>query len=78
MTGVFYDNFIDKPAHPWAKPVTLMEKLVLIYTNPGDLVFDPFCGSGTTGIACKKHGRRFIGCETNEEYFQLAKSAYGP
>ena len=38
-----------------------MERLILQTTDEGDLVFDPFCGTGTTGIACAKHGRRFIG-----------------
>jgi len=73
MTGIFNDGFIEKPAHPYTKPITMMEKLVLMYTNPGDLVFDPFCGSGTTGLACKNTGRRFIGCELNPEFYEIAK-----
>jgi len=74
MTGMFTDGFIVKPPHPYAKPVPMMEKLVLMYTNPGDLVFDPFCGSGTVGVACKLHGRRYIGVEKDIGYFELAQS----
>ena len=42
-------------------------------TNPGDIVMDPFAGSGTTGVAALQTGRRFIGIERNEEYTQIAK-----
>src|SRR5271157_5746119 len=72
MTGIFTDGFVDKPDHPFAKPLSMMEKLVLMYSNPGDLVFDPFCGSGTVGIACKKHGRRYVGCETDTKFYKMA------
>jgi DNA modification methylase len=74
MTGVFTDAFVDKPNHPYAKPISMMEKLVLMYTKPGDLVFDPFCGSGTVGVACKRHGRRYVGVEQNKEFYDLAVS----
>lgn len=76
MTGIFTDGFISKSDHPFAKPLSMMEKLVLMYSNPGDLVFDPFCGSGTVGIACKKHGRRYVGCEIDKKFFQMAETAY--
>lgn len=58
--------------HPTQKPVALMEWLVKTYTNPGDLVLDPFMGGGATGVACIKTGRRFIGIEKEERYFELA------
>jgi hypothetical protein len=74
MSGIFTDGFITKPDHPYAKPPTLMEKLVLMYTKPGDLVFDPFCGSGTLGVAALKHGRRYVGCEINKDFFEMAKN----
>jgi len=73
MTGVYDDRQIYPPEHPFEKPLSLIERLVRIYTNPGDTVFDPFMGSGTTGVACAKLGRNFIGCEINSEYFALAK-----
>jgi site-specific DNA-methyltransferase (adenine-specific) len=67
--------------HPTQKPLPLMEYMVATYTNPGDLVIDPFMGSGTTGLACAKLGRRFIGIETDEKYFDAARariSAFEP
>ena len=59
--------------HPTQKPVNLMEYLVKTYTNEGDLVLDFTMGSGTTGVACKKNNRNFIGIELNEKYFNIAK-----
>lgn len=58
--------------HPTEKPVPLMMDLVSLYTDPGAVVLDPFMGSGTTGVACAKLGRRFIGIEQNPEFFELA------
>lgn len=58
--------------HPTQKPLGLMEMLVTISSNLGDTVFDPFMGSGTTGVAALKHGRKFIGVEKNLEYFNKA------
>lgn len=49
--------------HPTAKPPLCMERLVQMFSSAGDLVVDPFAGSGTTGVAAIKHGRRFIGCD---------------
>lgn len=75
MTGVFHDNIQDYPSlHPWQKPTSLMEKLVQIYTNYGDVVFDPFTGSGTTGLACRLTGRSFVGCEIDPIAYQTARS----
>ena len=59
--------------HPSQKPINLMLELVEKYTNEGDTILDPFMGSGTTGVACKRLGRDFIGMEINEEYFEIAK-----
>lgn len=60
----------DSAVHPTIKPVGLMEKLVRVATNAPDAVFlDPFMGSGTTGVACARLGRRFIGIEINEKHF---------
>ena len=58
--------------HPTEKPVSLMLELVDLFTFSGDTVLDPFMGSGTTGIACAKTGRDFIGIEEKEKYFDLA------
>ena len=48
-----------------------MSRIVLDITTPGDLVIDPFFGSCSTGVACARYGRKFIGIEINEEYFEL-------
>lgn len=58
--------------HPTVKPQFIMEPLVLNATQKGETVLDPFMGSGSTGVACMKYGRKFIGIETNEAHFELA------
>ena len=72
----------DRGFHPTQKPVALMEYLIRTYTNEGETVLDFTMGSGTTGVACANTGRRFIGIERDETYFQIAKrrveDAYGP
>ena len=55
------------------KPIKLIERLVLASSNIGDVVLDPFMGSGTTGVACKKLNRNFIGIEKDSKYFEIAK-----
>ena len=59
--------------HPTQKPVSLMEYLIKTYTNESDLVLDNCMGSGTTGVACVNTGRRFIGIEKDDGYFEVAK-----
>lgn len=61
-------------AHPTVKPVELMRWLVRLITPPGGLVLDPFCGSGTTGVACVLEGFRFLGVEREEEYATIARA----
>jgi hypothetical protein len=58
--------------HPTPKPLPLMLELVEQFTDPGDLVLDPFCGSGTTGVACLRLGRRFIGIEKDAGFARIA------
>jgi site-specific DNA-methyltransferase (adenine-specific) len=58
--------------HPTQKPVELLERIVLAASRPGDVVLDPFSGSGTTGIAARRLGRRYIGIELSPEYADLA------
>ena len=62
-TGVYYDTLLEKRTHKYQKPITLMERLVAIYSNKGDLVFDPFAGSGSTLMAAFNLGRLGEGCE---------------
>lgn len=65
-----YDG--DK-THPTQKPVSLFEYLIRTYTNDGDLVLDNTMGSGTTGVACARSGRRFIGIERDPTYYMIAE-----
>ena len=58
--------------HPTQKPVDLLEYLIKTYTNDGDVVLDNCMGSGSTGIACVNTGRKFIGMELDENYFNIA------
>lgn len=58
--------------HPTEKPLPLMLDLVRDYTQPRELICDPFMGSGTTGVAAVKVGRRFVGIEQNEKWFDLS------
>jgi len=67
-TGSRTDHF-----HPTQKPVELMEYLVRTYSNAGELVLDCCMGVGTTGVACVRSGRRFIGIELNSDYFAVAE-----
>jgi len=59
--------------HPAQKPEKLLAKIILASSNPGDVVFDPFLGSGTTSVVAKKLGRRFVGVEVDEGYCLLAE-----
>ena len=59
--------------HPTQKPLRLVRRALLASTREGDLVFDPFCGSGTSGVAAKELGRFFVGAELEEEFAQLAQ-----
>ena len=69
-------NFFSsgKESHVTVKPLKLMQRLIELTTNENDIVFDPFMGSGTTGIACMNLKRNFIGTELDTEYFEIAKS----
>lgn len=63
----------ERGLHDTQKPVALMEYLIRTYSNPGDTVLDNCMGSGTTGVACRNMGRDFIGIESDENYFSIAK-----
>lgn len=58
--------------HPTEKPLPLMAELLQDYTKPEEIICDPFCGSGTTGVASVKTGRRFIGIERDPKWFDLS------
>jgi adenine-specific DNA-methyltransferase len=65
-------NHVEKTIHPCQFPVGLIERLVLALTKPGDLVFDPFAGVASSGVAAIYHGRRFVGCEPIARYAKIA------
>lgn len=66
-----------KRYHPTQKNLKLIEEIIKIHTNTGDIVLDCFMGSGTTGIACKRLNRKFIGIELKSEYYEIAKNRLG-
>ena len=59
--------------HPTIKPLDFIRSMIRNSSDEGDVVFDPFMGSGTTGVACKELKRDFIGCEINPEYFKICE-----
>jgi adenine-specific DNA-methyltransferase len=67
-------NHVEKTEHPCQFPVGLIERLILALTNKGDLVFDPFSGVGSAGVAATIHHRRYWGCEIAEKYTKIAQS----
>lgn len=60
--------------HPTEKPLKLFKHLIEVSSNLGDIVFDPFLGSGTTAVGCMELGRNYIGVELNEEYYKMAET----
>lgn len=68
-------NLKDKKMynHPTIKPLNIIETLVANSSKRGDVILDPFMGSGTTGVACRRLGREFIGAELREDYFGVAE-----
>ena len=74
----FYNKVLHVPTernkqHPTQKPVQLCERLILLSSNEGEVVLDPFCGSGTTAVACIRTKRRFVGFELSKDYFEVAR-----
>ena len=69
----FFITSCKKGIHPAEKPIELIERFIKVSSQENDLVFDPFMGSGTTGIACKKLNRNFVGFEIDKEYFNIAQ-----
>lgn len=66
-------NHVEKTEHPCQFPVGLIERLILALTNEHDLVFDPFSGAGSAGVASVIHNRKFWGCEIVDKYVEIAK-----
>lgn len=78
IEGFRYPDVLDfkrtnNKLHPTQKPIDLLEVLIKTSSKEGDVVFDGFMGSGSTGVACLKNNRNFIGVELDEKYFEIAK-----
>ena len=75
---VYYQpiNTTDKKLyeHPTIKPLNIIENLILNSSKEGEVILDPFMGSGTTGVACRMHKRDFIGIELDKHFFEIAES----
>jgi site-specific DNA-methyltransferase (adenine-specific) len=67
----------ERVDHPTQKPLEIVERMVLSSCPPGGRVLDPFMGSGTTAVACARHGREFVGYEINETYCAIARERVG-
>ena len=74
MSKIFkcFPNSSEERFHATQKPLPVMEWLISRYTQEGDLILDPFLGSGTTAVACHKLNRRYIGFEIDKDYFDYA------
>ncbi len=62
----------ERVQHPTQKPLSIMERIITVFSNPNDLVIDPFMGSGTTLVAAKKLNRNYMGCDNNKEFYDIA------
>ena len=63
----------ERTGHPAQFPEALVHDHIVSWSNPGDVVLDPFMGSGTTGVVCLNTGRKFVGFEIDQKYFEIAK-----
>ncbi|MDK3075168.1 site-specific DNA-methyltransferase [Sedimentitalea sp. JM2-8] len=77
MTCHDWKNPVGNKTHPTEKSVDLMRMYVENSTQPGDIVLDPFAGTGSTGVACKLSGRSFVGCEFDVTYLTIACKRIG-
>ena len=66
-------NSKERTGYPTQKPLSILERIVLVHSNPGDTVMDFFCGSGTTGVAAVKHGRKAILVDNNPDACEIAE-----
>lgn len=68
-----FNNIIGNKTHPCEKPVDLLKFYILNSSNEGDVVFDPFCGTGSTLVAAYETNRRFLGYEIDKNYFEIGR-----
>lgn len=74
FSNPFFKNKFETQIHSTQKPFLLWTMLIMISSNKNDIVFDPFAGSASSGVACKVNGRQYIGCELDKEMFKKAKN----
>ncbi len=72
-----YGTDAERGVHPTQKPIALIEYLIRTYTQPGELVFDPFAGSGTTAVAARQTGREYIVGDSSAEYVDVMRERLG-
>jgi site-specific DNA-methyltransferase (adenine-specific) len=77
VTRLDFPKDLGNTIHPTQKPVALIEYLIRTYTDKGDTILDNAMGSGTTGVACINAGRKFIGIESDPDYFRMANTRCG-
>ena len=70
-TNIFTDLVDNSKIHPFRKPPSLIKRLLLNHSNEGDLVLDPFMGSGVTVLSCLENDRDYIGIEKDKDYYEL-------
>jgi len=73
VANIINSKRVRQDNHPTEKPLSLIKTLLSVSTKEGDIVLDPFMGSGTTGVACVQLNRNFIGIEIDENYFNLSE-----
>ena len=73
---VWFYNKTKNENHPTEKPIDLLSEAIINSSKENEVVFDGFMGSGSTCLACKELNRRFIGCELDDKYFEVAKSRF--
>ncbi|WP_426461561.1 DNA-methyltransferase [Mycoplasma hafezii] len=76
LTNVLFVAKENKHWHPTQKPIELMEKLILMFSNEGDVVLDCFMGSGSTGVAALRNNRIFYGCDLDNMYFKISQERF--
>lgn len=67
----------ERNGYPTQKPLALMDRIITVFTNPDDLILDPFCGSGTTLVSARNNGRQYIGIDNNPVAIEISKSRLG-
>jgi len=72
-SNVWFFDRVPPKFHPTQKPIGLISRIIECGSREGDIILDPFLGSGTTAVACKRLGRKFIGIEINQEYCKIAE-----